>query len=389
MPRCHLSQSFLASLPKETSTRLTHFMDDELPGFMLEYRPNGRGTWYFRYRDDGGALRFFRIGTLADVSVLEARMQAYELYRRVQEGDDPKKDLHYAIAMPTFDEFVACHYLPHAKLKKRSWEVDARLLRLHVLSVFGKAKLNRIQRLDVIAWQNKLRESGLAPGSCNRILSLFKYIFNCAVRWGILEAEKNPCRNVTPFEENTPRERFLTPQEARRLLEELDTLPHKQGALALKLLLFTGARKSEVLSARWEHVDLEHRRLTIPLSKSGRSRHIPLSDRAVQIIQTLPRREETPWLFPASKGDKPLRSLFHLWDTIRKRVGLHDVRIHDLRHSFASFLVNAGCSLYEVQKILGHYDPKVTMRYAHLAQSSLVRAANMVELSVEEHNSED
>ena len=121
---------------------------------------------------------------------------------------------------------------------------------------------------------------------------------------------------------------------------------------------------------------MERRILTVPLSKSGKARHIPLSDTALQVLADIPRRSE--WLFPSARTKGHITSVFQTWDRVRTRAGLKDVRLHDLRHSFASFLVNSGCSLYEVQKILGHHNPKVTTRYAHLAQDSLLRAANIV-----------
>ncbi|WP_446425062.1 tyrosine-type recombinase/integrase [Mailhella sp.] len=121
---------------------------------------------------------------------------------------------------------------------------------------------------------------------------------------------------------------------------------------------------------------MERRILTVPLSKSGKARHIPLSDAALQILEEISRKSE--WLFPSSRTDSHISTIYEEWDRVRERAGLKDVRLHDLRHSFASFLVNSGCSLYEVQKLLGHQNPKVTTRYAHLAQDSLWRAANLV-----------
>jgi len=114
----------------------------------------------------------------------------------------------------------------------------------------------------------------------------------------------------------------------------------------------------------------------VPLSKSGKARHIPLSDAALQVLAEIPHKAE--WLFPSSRTESHLSTIYAAWDRVRERAGIKDVRLHDLRHSFASFLVNSGCSLYEVQKILGHQNPKVTTRYAHLAQDSLLRAANIV-----------
>jgi integrase len=151
-------------------------------------------------------------------------------------------------------------------------------------------------------------------------------------------------------------------------------MPHKNEKA------LTEVRKCEVLDARWDEIDFNRRLLTVPAepSKSKKPRHIPLSDAAIELLQSLPRRDDIPWVFFNPRTKKQPVSIFHAWDTIRNRVGLADVRLHDLRHSYASFLVNAGRSLYEVQKLLGHHDPKVTMRYAHLAPGALIDAANVV-----------
>lgn len=147
---------------------------------------------------------------------------------------------------------------------------------------------------------------------------------------------------------------------------------------AIRLLLLIGARKSEVLKARWENVRPDLRLLIVPLSKSGKPRHILLSDAALEVLRAIPRTPGNPWLFPGHAPGKPLSDLYLFWNRLRRELGLADVRIHDLRHTFASFLVNAGHSLYEAQKMLGHSDPRTTMRYAHLGQASLLAAAEAV-----------
>ena len=148
----------------------------------------------------------------------------------------------------------------------------------------------------------------------------------------------------------------------------------------IRLLLYTGARKREILDLRWEEIDWERQVIILPArrSKSKRVHPIPLSDAAVELLKGFPRHGELPWVFVNPKTGKPPVSIFYAWDSIRKKLGLEEVRLHDLRHSYASFLVNAGRSLYEVQKILGHHDPKVTMRYAHLSPQAMREAANTV-----------
>ena len=277
-----------------------------------------------------------------------------------------------------FDSFVADVYLPHVQLHKRSWNVDERIARQHLSPTFGNRRLDDIERCEVEKWRHDLLMRGLAPATCNRILAVFKSICSLAGMYGLLPIGQSPCMGVLPFKVHTMRERYLTPNEAQRLMRKLEQSTRPEAA-AIRLLLLTGARKSEVLKARWENVRPDLRLLIVPLSKSGKPRHIPLSDEAIAVIRSVPRRTGCPWLFPGhGQGARPLSDIYMFWDKLRRALGLADVRIHDLRHTFASFLVNAGHSLYEVQKLLGHSDPRTIMRYSHLGQASLVAAAETV-----------
>ena len=308
------------------------------------------------------------------MDVLEARVRAYELHKFIESGGSLETlDVRSGNRL-TFSVFIHEHYMPHAKSRKRSWKAEQGILRRDILPELGKMPLDSITRLTLVRWQEDMLGRGLAPSTCNRALFLLKYALNCALRWGFIS--DSPARDVQALPEKEFRERYLSEDEARRLLEILKEEKDQQAAHVVRLLLFTGARKSEILAARWENVDVERRILTVPLSKSGKARHIPLSDAALQVLVEIPRYSE--WLFPSSQTDSHISTMYAEWDRVREQAGLKDVRLHDLRHSFASFLVNSGCSLYEVQKILGHQNPKVTTRYAHLAQDSLLRAANIV-----------
>ncbi len=379
MPAQALTTEFLATLPdRQPASGAVSYFDTEIKGFLLEHRTSGGATFYFRYRDAAGKVRLNRIGRTDEISLSDARAKAHKMKQMVNEGGDPKVEHHRFRDVPTFAEFVAERYLPHAKTRKRSWLGDDSLLRNHLLPVFGAYRLNRITRSDVIAAHNKIMEAGYAAGTANRILVLLRFVFNCAIRWEVLPPGSNPTEGVAAFEDNGARERYLSEAEVSRLFDELETNPNRQACTIIKLLLLTGARKSEVMHARWEYVDLQRRILTVPLSKSGKPRYIALSDAAVALFESLPRQDGVPWVFYNPKTGKALDSIFCAWDTIRKRVGLPEVRIHDLRHSFASFLVNKGRSLYEVQKLLGHSNAKTTQRYAHLSPGALIEAANIV-----------
>lgn len=386
MPKNNLSQKFLQQLLQSPPPKLTQYSDEEIRGFILEYRPSGSGTWYFRYYDTAKSMRYHRIGNTKTMNAIEARKNAYHIATIIQQKKNLQQEKLLKTKALTIKQFAFEHYLPHMKLKKRSWQLDKRVLEQYIFPTFSEQHLSSIKRVEVIAWQNNLSNLGLATSTCNRIFSVMKVLFSTAERWGFLDSSDNPCKNVSYFPENIPQTRYLNRHEVQQVFAILQGIGNSRSAEALQLLLLTGARKTEILTARWEYVHFEERILTVPLSKSGKTRHIPLSDKAVELLKSLPQHSQSkksPWLFPAHNPEKHISCLYRTWNDVRQRLGLQGVRIHDLRHSFASLLVNAGCSLYEVQKILGHYDPKVTMRYAHLAQRSLVEAANLVGKNVD------
>ena len=279
-------------------------------------------------------------------------------------------------AKKTLRAFVEDIYLPHMRLRKRSWTVDARLASRFIYPTFGNREIRNIRAIEVERWLDRLTNK-LAPSSCNRVLAVFKTICSLAVRQGIVPASASPCSGVFSLKLQTPRERYLSPDEAVRLMTILEQ-SERQEAQALRLLLLTGARKSEILKARWENVHLDLHMISVPISKSGKTRYIFLSDAARDILAGLKSRGKSPWLFPGRSSRKPISDIFAYWKEVREELNLADVRIHDLRHTFASFLVNAGHTLYEAQKMLGHADPRTTMRYAHLGQDALVTAAETV-----------
>ena len=275
------------------------------------------------------------------------------------------------------DAFVSNIYLPYAKQYKASWDVDERNFRLHISPVLGEIRLDDITQRDVEIWFRGLSEKGLAPATCNRILAVLKSVCALALEYKLFPSGQSPCARISPLKIQGVRERYLTDEQARQVMNELDHSEQPQAKIA-KLLILTGARKSEIRKARWEHINLEQRILTVPVSKSGKARHIPLSDEAVEVFRSIPQVPGCPWVFPGHAPGKPLSDIYLFWNKLRRKLGLQGIRVHDLRHTFASLLVNAGHSLYEVQKLLGHSDPRTTMRYAHLGQSSLLAVTQTV-----------
>ena len=276
------------------------------------------------------------------------------------------------------DGFVSSVYLPYIRLRKRSWRVDERIARQHLSPTFGARELADIQRHEVEDWLHGLSSGGLAPATCNRILAVFKTICSLAVMRGLLLTGQSPCAGVSPFKIHAQRERYLSRDEAQRLMRALEKSDRPE-AFAIRLLLLTGARKSEVLKARWEHVRLDLRLLIVPLSKSGKPRHIPLSDEAITVIRSIPRQQGNPWLFPGHAPGKPLSDLYLFWNSLRRSLGLTSVRIHDLRHTFATHALASGVDAKTLSGILGHTKASFTLdTYTHTTGDMQKRASEIV-----------
>ena len=377
MPKTELTASFVRRSACPAGARRIDYFDAELPGFMLEVRCTGGKTFYQRYRDPGGRERQFKIGAAHVLTVSQARRKARAVLAEAILGRDPQKERQELRSIPTLAEFIRDAYLPYAKNVKRSWQTDETILRIHILRKFGALPLNQISNQDIADLLCRMRAADYASGTTNRVLVLLRFIFNLAKKWGVPGSAKNPTAGLKTAPD-VCRERFLTHDEAHRLLLALDTDENRVAACAIKLLLFTGARRNEITHAKWEFVNWEQRTLLVPRAKSGRPRSIHLNSAALELLRSVCRTENNPLLFPSPITGRPSASLHFPWWRIRKRAGLLDVRLHDLRHSFASFLVNEGVSLYVVQGLLGHSQARTTQRYAHLANHTLADAAEVI-----------
>lgn len=246
-------------------------------------------------------------------------------------------------------------------------------MRNHVVKKWGKVRLTDITARNVGQWLSDLRASGLAPATVEKLRVILGRSFELGARWEIPGAEKNPTRGLGKPLQNA-RTRFLSAEEAGRLREAVAGSQNPQLQHIVGLLLLTGARLRELLDAKWEHVDIGRQSWHIPHTKTGVPHHVPLSRAALAIIVKLPRFKDCPWLIPNPETLKPFYSIRHGWERAIRVAGLPGLRIHDLRHSAASFLVAAGIDLYAVGKILGHANVASTARYSHLANSTLLAA---------------
>ncbi len=375
MPHETLSAAFVSGAVCPEGKRKIDFYDNAIVGFILEVRSSGGKTFSLRHRDTHGKLRQHKIGDAKSITFEKARQAAEKLRSRVVLGEDPSEERKTKRAIPTIAEFSVT-YVEFAKGYKRSWICDDSLLRNHIVPTFGACHLDEIRSPAVVDFYHGLVRKGYAQGTANRVLVLFKYLYAVAKKMKVPGAEPDPTLEVKLIEANNARERFLTVAETQRLHEAVRQSSSSQLKDIVALCLLMGNRKRELLDAKWAEFDLERRSWRIPLAKSGKARHVPLSSAALDVLQQLPRFEGCPYVVPNPKTLKPFVSIYCSWNTARKAAGLPEVRLHDLRHSMASNMVNSGRSIYEVAKVLGHTQVKTAQRYSHLNQETLLAAVD-------------
>jgi len=355
--------------------------DAKVKGLQLERLRTGVGKWRLRCEDEDGRGRScITLGDAPLLTLQEARSLAEKAKKQIAMGEHPLAKKVLGRQVPTVYDFIHNSYLPFVESYKRSWKCDQGLLRKHIEPIWGKRYLDQITKADVIALMAKHRTTH-APGSCNRLLILLRYVFSCSLKWEIPGIKANPTTGIPLMKEDNQKERYLSTDEAQRLCIQLQQSVNQMLQYIIPMLILTGARKREVLDARWEDFDFERRLWRIHTTKQGKPRFVPMSDGVLNILESVPRLD-CEWVFPNPKTLKPYVSIFYSWNTVRHKAGLQDVRIHDLRHSYASFLVNAGRTLYEVQRLLGHTQIKTTQRYAHLSHDTLLDASNAANRAV-------
>ena len=380
MPKLRLTPQLVKSAVCEQGKRKTLFFDSDCKGLVVEVRSTQTATYYLRYPSARGGTRLLKLGDVRDLSLAQARQKADKYRSMIAMGEDPAEDKALLRQVPTVNNFIHDSYLPFVESYKRSWKCDKGLQRKHIEPVWGKWPLDQISKTDVITLFAKHRTTH-APGSCNRLLILLRYMFSLAKKWDIPAIKSNPTEGIPLMQEDNKRERYLSSGEAHTLYEELKRSDNQMLQYIVPMLILTGARKREVLDARWEDFDFERRSWRIHTTKLGRPRHVPLSDGVISLLQSIPRFD-CEWVLPNPKTLKPYVSIYYSWNTCRNAVELGDVRMHDLRHSYASFLVNSGRTLYEVQRLLGHTQIKTTQRYAHLSPDTLLDATNAANKAV-------
>ena len=353
--------------------------DDDLKGFGVRIHPSGRKVYIVKTRFRGRTVKA-TIGPHGVVTPAEARTRAAEIISDARAGKDPAAGRGATANEPTMrelgkrflEEYVSSHCKPRTAVEYR------RLVTLFIDPRIGRLRVPDIQRKDIAALHHGMRET---PYQANRTLCVLSKMFNMAEVWGLRPDGSNPCRHVKRFREEK-RERFLSDGEYRRLGETLkeverDGSETHAAIAAIRLLMLTGCRLSEVQKLRWEHIDLDAGELRLPDTKTG-AKTVHLGDPAVAVLRGIHRKDNNPWVIAGRKPDSHLTDLQHPWRRIRARAGLDDVRIHDLRHSFASGGLLVGEGLPMIGKLLGHTQVQTTARYAHLANDPVKSAANRI-----------
>jgi len=377
-----LSPVFVRNASCPADQKKIDYFDTTMRGFMLEVRASGGKTYYQRYTDERGRERQFKIGPADVLTLRQARRKAIQIKAQAILGNDPQKERQERRSIPTLRTFVEERYIPFVQTYKRSWQTDETVLRVHVLRPLGPLFLDEITTEHIINIVATMRSNNYAPGTIGRVIVILRFLFNLARKWNVLRGNDNPAAGI-PVPPDVERNRFLTQEETSRLVASIEADENITAAKSIRLLLLTGARRNEVTHAKWEHVDWEKGTLLVPMAKSGKPRIITLSISALALLASVKKLVGNLYIFPSPITGRPSASIYFPWNRIRKRAGLSDVRLHDLRHSFASYLVNAKKDLYVVQKLLGHSHARSTQRYAHLTTDTLAEATEVVARTVD------
>jgi integrase len=349
--------------------------DDAIAGFGVAAFPSGKKVYVCQYRH-GGRSRRANIGEHGRLTPNEARSEAKKLLGVVETGADPIEARRGGRAVRTFgevaDDFLSLHVA--TKRKSRTGAEYRRILKTIVLPALGSKRIIDVQRADLARLHGKLVGT---PYEANRALALISAMWNWAARRGEVALADNPAKGIERYPEHG-RERFLTVDELARLGDALrETKIDPFAAAALRLLILTGARLREILDAQWQHVDFERGVIFLADSKTG-AKPLYLNAAALAILAEIPRIDGNPHIIPGGKTGQPRADLKKPWAAACKAAGLEGLRLHDLRHSFASVGAGASLGLSVIGKLLGHSQAATTHRYAHLDADPMRRAAETI-----------
>ena len=372
MPKLRFTTDSIKRLKPPIDKSKEQYFDTDLTGFMIEVKNTGTKTYYYRYRVNT-SQKMIRIGTTTELNFQQAKEKYLELKENQTNPQEhsPQKEK----PLITFLEFYNSYYLPYIKAHIKSYETNISVFKNHILKDLSNTSMADLKKLDIKRLHNEMITiKNLSRATANKFLIFLSSAYKLANEFELLNSY-NPCRGIKEFELNNQRQIFLTQSQTKRLLNEVNKSSNIHLKYIVPMLLLSGARKREVLDAKWCDFDNINNLWTIPLTKNGKKRILPITKSLQTILNQIPK-DKTPYLFASPLTLKPYISIYQSWNSARTKANLKEVRMHDLRHTYASALVNAKCSLYEVQVLLGHSTAKMTQRYAHLSNDALMKAAS-------------
>jgi integrase len=379
----HRGIDALPAPPADWPSSNIEYTDAAESGLRIAVYKTGKKSFRHRFTFFG-RKRLMTLGEYPAVSVEKARERVRANKALLAEDLDPLEERDRQRAAITFAEFVEEHYLPFAHKERRSVRDIENRIKLRLLPAFGTRQLPRITKRDVSALHRAIYDE-VSATSANRYLATLSGMFTQAIEWGFLT--ENPARGIRKFTEGGARDRVLNSGEIERFARALHKVMHLPQGRAIYLLLTMGLRKSEVLSMRWSNVDFERRSVYIPIesSKTKTARSTAMNSAAYDILSKMyrERTSESDWVFPSASKSGHLQEVRKTFTRITQEAGIEGLRLHDLRRSFASILINQGVSIYEVRDLLGHRDVRTTQIYARLGTQTLQKASEVAATELE------
>ena len=375
-------------MPKRSTLRLTKrivdglkpsgkdaiFWDRDLAGFGVRVHATGRKLYIVQSRGPAG-LKRATLGPAGEKTVEERRREAAAAIDRIKRGEDPKPP--EPAPEPTVADLAELCLKDHvaARCKPKTAKNYRMSIERHILPALGTKALKDVAPEDAAGLHHGLRGT---PAAANQAIWVLSKMYRLAESWEMVPPGRNPCRHVRQYRD-TPRERFLTPDEFRRIGDVLKTF-EAEGSMqpsaiaAIRLLMLTGCRSDEILTLQWDDIDRAARVLRLRDSKTG-PRMVPLTGPVLKVLDGIEREDGVPWVLRGAKPKSRLACLSWHWRRVRKATGLHDVRLHDCRHSYASRALALGEGLPVIGRLLGHARVGTTAKYAHLVRDAEKAAA--------------
>jgi integrase len=342
--------------------------DEELKGFGVRVLPSGQKTFLVQYKA-AGRTRRVKLGRFGPLTADDARKLAKTTLGNVAKGEDPAAAIAADRASPTIEEvcdrFLESHVKKRLKLstqKHYEWTLET-----HVKPIWGKRKIADIDSSDAVKLHEGLSDR---PYQANRTIAVLSKMFKLTEAWRLRPKGSNPCKEVERYKEHW-RKRYLTAAELRRLFKVLEGWDNQYAASAIRLLILTGCRLGEIQTLKWDYIDDGYIRL--PDSKTG-ARNIQLTDEVRDVLSRVKRLNSNPYVIVGAEFGEHYKNLQSAWRKIRTKAGLEDVRIHDLRHTYASHAIAGGEELPMVKELMGHKNINTTMGYVHLMDENVCGA---------------